>query len=711
MSDLLTPGQAAERMGVSVRTLYSYLNSGKLEGAFKDDRGYWQIPEEAILALGAPAAPKPPKPPEPDEPEAVDRAVEAAEEAGGPEPDAELAPKDEATDVELDRKAALAALSSESARVEDAALEAPDLPEEPEEVGYREVAAAPDVAAEEAAPEPTAVEEWESEVEAGVEAEPVEELAAEPGPEAPQAQEPPDEGASDSGQEDEVSAESGALVEPDNYVMDVAPVDDGPETADVEGAGPPRAVEVDTEDFDLSDVDLAGVDLAKLAAADKERAPAEPVAGVSSKRAKSSRVPVLLAIVASLIVLLIAAVFIANQSLGLFEQRAEELPVADGPPAAALPEVESEAATTEETAARAPAAAPIEPKREGETLILIPAFGEGDSQFNAALRDAIGAQASALGLANLRAEAEPSAIVADQLPQAVELASSYNADMVLWGEAAGDGVRVNLLNLQAAGVPAAEAEAAAGDAVEGMQPLEPSAYASFVVGDDPAYVPFLAGFAAGQSRILQGDYAQAATLFQEAVDSPAVATEPPAGLDEAYFRLGWLYDTQLADAPRAVDAYSQALQLNSEHAAALHNVAILHDELGDKQQALYYYNQALPALREAENLGAEIQVLNRIGALYNDIGDVQQALSFYNRSLPLTMEAGDQAAEADTRRRIAMIHKDLGDLDMAEEEMAKVVALSEALGQSTLDQDQQALEEIQALRAEQTPSTPVFRQR
>ena len=43
--------------------------------------------------------------------------------------------------------------------------------------------------------------------------------------------------------------------------------------------------------------------------------------------------------------------------------------------------------------------------------------------------------------------------------------------------------------------------------------------------------------------------------------------------------------------------------------------------------------------------------------------------------------------------------------------MVKVLTLAEMAGLPTVAQDQQALEEIQALAAEQTPSTPVFRNR
>ena len=796
MSELLSPSQAAERMGVTVRSVYQYLSNGDLVGAYKDERGRWQIPEDAIPEEGMPVAaseaPAAATPAieavdvaTPDAPEASE--TQAATEEVITEPPVEerppsvpaqqeeaLTPEERAARRERERAAALAAhyaqqeLEDETPPVELSEQEPPDVGEEAAELAMRGAAeeeegpvdepvtilevdqagdlsddAGEDIPGDE---RPVALDQEDPDQEAAPEdfytllgSEGQQEALAEP-----DAQESVDDGApAEAGDAPALEArpdpvaETDGSVEPDDYVMDVAPVKAEPESESADVAGESEdvraesavaagaglaaahAVEIDGAGEELSDVDLAAIDVAKLAAAKGEEAPADVDAEAATATAKRQGVgcPVILAIVASLLILLAAAVFIVNQSLGLFGGPDDDVAVTE--PQVAEPEtagaVASEAATGEtatgEPAADAAAVEPgatIQPAAEGESLVMIPAFAGADAALNAQLRDAIATQSSALGIANLRAEAEAAPVGAEQFSDAADLASRYQADVVMWGEGRGGATIVNLLSLESAAIPAAEA--LDDGAADGIQPLDPGPFASFVVEDASTQLAFLAGMAVGQSLMLEGDYEQATTVIQEAVDSVGPGA-PPSGLDQAFFRLGWLYQTQQEDPQLALDAYTLALQLNPDHAAALNNIGIAHDDLGDKQQALFFYNRALPLLREAENTRAEVLVLNRIGALYNDIGDVQQALTFYNRALPLTMEAGDPAAEAVTRRRIALIHKDLGELDIAEEQMVKVLALDEANGLARLDQDTQALEEIQALRAEQTPPTPVFRSR
>ncbi|MFN2199724.1 MAG: helix-turn-helix domain-containing protein [Caldilineaceae bacterium] len=806
MSKLLTPSQAAERMSITVKTVYQYLSKGQLEGAFKDERGRWQIPESAVSELDAlllanaeaandepiesdsgqdefaePLSSEPAESsaaiPGPTRSEAaaaasmdedLDNEAPVAPEPDTPAPPVQWTPEEWAAHRERERAAALAALyppdeeedldemavSEEDADAQQAISES-DLDEQYErgaverDADMEGIYARIDTVDQQDVKPPSGQEEAHVSNDMADEAEVA---AAIEQPELDQ-KDPSDELAStmssaddsqvqteiapvpEPGEDVDVDADSDEYLKPDEYVMDFVPV--APEPQDTEVTGP-VAVKIasdgiDASDDDLSDIDLAGVDLAKVAPKDKpqpdeetERSEDEDVVAVAAKTSKRSGMgcPVLIALAATLIVLLIAGVFIANQSLGLLKRNAEVVPEVATPmvvapvdetnPAESEPAVEAEAPAAEAEAPLTEAAAPtavIQPQAEGESLIILPSFTGADVELSTQLRDAIAAQASALGLTNLRAEAEPSVIAADQLAQAVDLGAQYQADMVMWGEDVGDGTVVNLLSLRSAGLPAAETGINDASSAESVQPLAPSAYASFGVEDATAESTFLAGVAVSESSMLSGDYERAANALQQAVDSLDPQSALPTGLDEALFRLGWIYQTQLGDLQRALDAYTQALQLNLDHMAALNNIGIVFDDLGDKQQAIFYYNQALPLLREADNVAAEVAILNRMGSLYNDIGDVQQALSFYNRALPLTMEAGDAANEAFIRRKIALIHKDLGELDIAQEEMAKVLAIGESIGLPSLEQDQRALEEIQALNAQQTPETPLFRQR
>jgi tetratricopeptide (TPR) repeat protein len=100
-------------------------------------------------------------------------------------------------------------------------------------------------------------------------------------------------------------------------------------------------------------------------------------------------------------------------------------------------------------------------------------------------------------------------------------------------------------------------------------------------------------------------------------------------------------------------------------AATLNNIGNVYDALGDKQQALEFYNQSLPLWRQVGDKTGEAVTLNNIGLVYNDLGDKQQALDFYNQSLPLRREVGDKAGEATTLNNIGGVYNDLGDFQTA----------------------------------------------
>lgn len=60
--DTLTPPQAAKACRVSLRTFRRWLAAGELEGAYRDEDGYWHIPKTSILGrlpTGAPPEAEP----------------------------------------------------------------------------------------------------------------------------------------------------------------------------------------------------------------------------------------------------------------------------------------------------------------------------------------------------------------------------------------------------------------------------------------------------------------------------------------------------------------------------------------------------------------------------------------------------------------------------------------------------------------------------
>jgi tetratricopeptide (TPR) repeat protein len=65
----------------------------------------------------------------------------------------------------------------------------------------------------------------------------------------------------------------------------------------------------------------------------------------------------------------------------------------------------------------------------------------------------------------------------------------------------------------------------------------------------------------------------------------------------------------------------------------------LHD-LGDKQQALNYYNQSLPLTRQMWAIKRRSCTLKNIGSVYDSLGDKQQALKLLQSVTTLEPASG-----------------------------------------------------------------------
>jgi tetratricopeptide (TPR) repeat protein len=91
---------------------------------------------------------------------------------------------------------------------------------------------------------------------------------------------------------------------------------------------------------------------------------------------------------------------------------------------------------------------------------------------------------------------------------------------------------------------------------------------------------------------------------------------------------------------------SEALRRNrSWEAITLNSIGLVYSDLGEKQKALDFYNQALPILRAVGDRGGEATTLNNIGRVYDALGEKQKALVFYNQALPISRAVGDPYLE------------------------------------------------------------------
>ncbi|MEH2246362.1 tetratricopeptide repeat protein [Nostoc sp.] len=151
---------------------------------------------------------------------------------------------------------------------------------------------------------------------------------------------------------------------------------------------------------------------------------------------------------------------------------------------------------------------------------------------------------------------------------------------------------------------------------------------------------------------------EALKLWQQVNDKPGQALTL-VGIGRVYNDLG--------EKQQAIQYYNQALPIiravgNREgEAITLNNIGLVYNDLGEKQQALKYYNQALPLYRAVRDSGGEANTLNNIGAVYDDFGEKQQAIQYFNQALPIFRAVADRRGEATTLNNIGLVYDSLGE--------------------------------------------------
>jgi tetratricopeptide (TPR) repeat protein len=304
------------------------------------------------------------------------------------------------------------------------------------------------------------------------------------------------------------------------------------------------------------------------------------------------------------------------------------------------------------------------PAREDEILILVATFHLGervaDTEAYNEICWAIQEATQELNFSHLRVEVEPTRLAADDRAGAEKLGKRYNASMVIWGADTGVRVTVNFLNLKQPDFTAAEVQISE---TERTQLANPSAYASFVTRDLPGQLTFLSLFAIGQSYYIAGAYADSIRVVEKAVGSLVPETEPPEGLADAYFGLGWLYQRQMDNHEQAILNYNCAIALDPSAVVAYNNRGLAYYYKSDYDRAIADFDQAIQ-LQPGFALA-----YNGRGLAYADKGDYDRAIADFDQAIQLQ----PYFAEAYGNRGIAYAAK--GDYDRAITEYSQVIRL------------------------------------
>jgi CHAT domain-containing protein/Flp pilus assembly protein TadD len=111
-------------------------------------------------------------------------------------------------------------------------------------------------------------------------------------------------------------------------------------------------------------------------------------------------------------------------------------------------------------------------------------------------------------------------------------------------------------------------------------------------------------------------------------------------------------------------------------ATTLNNIGLLYSNLGKKEEALKNFNQALPLFQALDEKYGEATTLSNIGLVYSALGQTQKAIEFYEQALRLKRAVRDNSGEAITLNNIGQLYSDLGKKDEALENFNQALPLA-----------------------------------
>ncbi|MCD4669790.1 MAG: tetratricopeptide repeat protein [Actinomycetia bacterium] len=138
-----------------------------------------------------------------------------------------------------------------------------------------------------------------------------------------------------------------------------------------------------------------------------------------------------------------------------------------------------------------------------------------------------------------------------------------------------------------------------------------------------------------------------------------------AGEASTFNNLGLIYSC-VGQYEEALTYYEQALGFVHEigdragEGPIFNSLGLLYASLGQYEEALIYYEQALGIQREVDDRAGEGGTLHNLGAVYRNLGQYEEALTYYEQALGIVQEIGNLKGEGATLNSIGVVYHDLG---------------------------------------------------
>lgn len=176
---------------------------------------------------------------------------------------------------------------------------------------------------------------------------------------------------------------------------------------------------------------------------------------------------------------------------------------------------------------------------------------------------------------------------------------------------------------------------------------------------------------------------QRATEFANKALDSSLLIGYEEGVARSLFTIG-LSHQRNSNPYKALEFYRRSYSLAGNNiklqANNLRNVGNCHNEIGNYDSAIVFFNQLLN-LAISNNLESEIaRAYNNIGISYDSKGDLVAALEFYFKSLDIKTKLNDKKGMSSTYNNIGVVFHNQGDIPRAIEYFYKSLKIKEELG-------------------------------
>jgi tetratricopeptide (TPR) repeat protein len=323
------------------------------------------------------------------------------------------------------------------------------------------------------------------------------------------------------------------------------------------------------------------------------------------------------------------------------------------------------------------------PARSGEILILIPEFkGHEEAFFEADLRDALQAHVAKADLKDVRIVwLKQTAFGPGDEAAVRRLAARYEAALVIWGWYDRSRFRACFSVTESLFTYRDPLVFRSSASVRSLLQSEHD-FTLFVNRDLPQQVDYFVFFTLGQLYYWAGDYERGLAALNQAIAAAGEADDDlPEGLAYAYFYRGNLFAVHGQDRPAAIADYRQALTLAPSFTDAAFNLggslrilANTYRHHGDEQTARQTYQTAIEAYSQAIHIDSDhVLAYEGRGLTYYELGLDEAAAADYQSALA-------RQPRAEVYHQLGLALRNLEHWDQALDQLDRAIAYAPGTG-------------------------------